>query len=76
MWHLCSKQAQPKMCRSPKVYDGVDITKKYLECLFFDIYFLRTLNCHHTHILKVQNFAQPDFVFKKIYTKKSVIFFF
>ena len=23
--HLCFKQAQPKMCHSPKVDDGVDI---------------------------------------------------
>ena len=25
MDHLCFKQAQPKMCRSPKVDDGVEI---------------------------------------------------
>ena len=24
-WHLCFKQAQPKMYHSPKVDDGVDI---------------------------------------------------
>ena len=38
--HLCFKQAQPKMCHSPKVDDGVDIKKKKnLEFLFLDILF-------------------------------------
>ena len=27
--HLCFKQAQPKMCHSPKVDDGVDIFLKF-----------------------------------------------
>ena len=27
--HLCFKQAQPKMCHSPKVDDGVDIFFKF-----------------------------------------------
>ena len=31
--HLCFKQAQPKMCHSPKVDDGVDI---FLKRLFSD----------------------------------------
>ena len=26
--HLCFKQAQPKMCQSPKVDDGVDFFSK------------------------------------------------
>ena len=35
MGHSCFKQAQPKMCHSPKVEDGVDIFIVY----FFDSYF-------------------------------------
>ena len=38
--HLCFKQAQPKMCHSPKVDEGVDhFFFKLLEHLFFDICF-------------------------------------
>ena len=37
--HLCFKQAQPKMCHSPKVDDGVDIYNFffYLENLFLEL---------------------------------------
>ena len=44
--HLCFKQAQPKMCHSPKVDDGVDIKKNWNT--HFGHFFKRTLNCHHT----------------------------
>ena len=37
--HLCFKEAPPKMCHSPEVYDGVDILKKVFEHLFSDIFF-------------------------------------
>ena len=36
--HLCFKQAQPKMCHSPKVDDGVDIFFKVLEHLFLGLF--------------------------------------
>ena len=40
--HLCFKQAQPKMCHSPKVDDGVDIFLfLLLEHLFLDHFFLK-----------------------------------
>ena len=34
--HLCFKQAQPKMCHSPKVNDRIDFFSKLLEHLFSD----------------------------------------
>ena len=33
--HLCFKQAQPKICHSPKVDDGVDIFKDWALGRFF-----------------------------------------
>ena len=37
--HMCFKQAQPKICHSPKVDDGVDIFFKTFEHLFLDHFF-------------------------------------
>ena len=39
MVHLCFKQAQPKMCHSPKVAGGVDFCLLFLENIFLAIFF-------------------------------------
>ena len=46
MLHLCVKQAQPKMCHSPKVEDGVPTKFVPSWTHIFGILLLRCLNCH------------------------------
>ena len=41
--HLCFKQAQPKMCHSPKVDEGVDIYKKKFLNTYFGTFFVEEL---------------------------------
>ena len=43
-YHLCFKQAQPKMGHSPKVDDKVDIfLKNFLNTYFLDNFFVEEL---------------------------------